>query len=913
MKTQPSTKAAPTPPTTTGRDFVLRTIADAAARLPRFFPLDAFVASNPLHGFESIPFETAVRHAQQAFGGRGHRPLRVYREALAEGRLDEALVDAVLGAFGPYGRMSLAGHTFGGRALIGHLARHGLEAPADEALLRAAASVVEAAQAPAASPPYGKDFDPARETLPAWLDRHLGTDLAIAASERTIALLQSLLLGNGTTLRVAGSEAGLYAAFRAEFAADPLLRRLLKDEGAELEDVAPTSAIRAIITALYALKIPAEFRGRYIERQLYSLKGWSAFVRWYESQGSDHGRVPASLIDLAAIRLTLERTLCHDLTRRLGLESDTGALLAYAAREGSAPVPARTEAGTIAAVASWLGIHATDLGTRATSEEAHAILEFVAQYDDVWLALRFLEASEARYRRELNEALLEGAAGAARLTALPVRPEAQFVFCIDVRSEPFRRALERQGRVETFGYAGFFGLPVAYQRLDGSTSARCPALIQPGHAMHEAFATHLSDEDRRRIRREREHAQLRSEAVAKARQHPLAGLGLVDGFGILSLVPLIKDAFGWRRSGTAVEEGFAPALDHEGCHGLAALSFDEQVAIARNLFELTGLSAPFARLIVLTGHGSTTENNPFASALDCGACGGHEGAPNARALARILNDREIREALATHGIELPEDTVFVPAQHDTTTDDVTLFDLSLIPDKATASIPAIERMLDGAGRENRQRRAPRLRVADPEADLRRRAVDSAAVRPEWGLAGNAAFVVAPRSITRALNLSGRAFLHSYDWRNDPDGAALTTIMTAPMVVTQWINAQYYFSTVDNAAWGSGSKVTQNVVGCAVMQGELSDLKLGLPYQSVFDERGRAAHEPLRLLVVVHAPANRVAQVLAEHPEVKQLFDNRWLALEVLDPEARALLAYHSGEGFETVALYEGRDAITAAS
>ena len=64
---------------------------------------------------------------------------------------------------------------------------------------------------------------------------------------------------------------------------------------------------------------------------------------------------------------------------------------------------------------------------------------------------------------------------------------------------------------------------------------------------------------------------------------------------------------------------------------------------------------------------------------------------------------------------------------------------------------------------------------------------------------------------------------------------------------------------------------------------------------------------------MHAPVRRVAEVLAAHPEVKQLFDNRWLALEVLDPNARALLAYCPVEGFETIAVYEGHDAITVAS
>ncbi|MEQ8659177.1 MAG: putative inorganic carbon transporter subunit DabA, partial [Gammaproteobacteria bacterium] len=209
------------------------------------------------------------------------------------------------------------------------------------------------------------------------------------------------------------------------------------------------------------------------------------------------------------------------------------------------------------------------------------------------------------------------------------------------------------------------------------------------------------------------------------------------------------------------------------------------------------------------------------------------------------------------------------------------------------------RALEAAGHANRAQRAPRLGTT--AAALAWRAADGAETRPEWGLAGNAAFVCAPRATTRGRDLDGRTFLHSYDWTRDPDGEVLTAIMSAPLVVAQWINAQYYFSSVDNAAWGSGSKVTQNIVGgCAVMQGESGDLRLGLPAQSVYADNGHLYHQPLRLLTLIEAPAARIDDVLAAHAGLRALFDNRWLQLVALDRTRGAWLAYQPGGGWEAL-------------
>ena len=159
----------------------------------------------------------------------------------------------------------------------------------------------------------------------------------------------------------------------------------------------------------------------------------------------------------------------------------------------------------------------------------------------------------------------------------------------------------------------------------------------------------------------------------------------------------------------------------------------------------------------------------------------------------------------------------------------------------------------------------------------RRSVDWAQVYPEWGLAGNAAMVIAPRTVTRGIDLQRRAFLHSYDAAVDPDGAALETILTAPLVVAHWINSQYYFSTVAPDVFGAGSKTIHNVVGgSGVIAGHTGDLKLGLPAQSVA-VGDQLVHEPQRLLAVIQAPLELIDTVIARNPILQQLFGNGWVS------------------------------------
>jgi uncharacterized protein YbcC (UPF0753/DUF2309 family) len=510
------------------------------------------------------------------------------------------------------------------------------------------------------------------------------------------------------------------------------------------------------------------------------------------------------------------------------------------------------------------------------------------------LAGAFLRAWEATYRGTLVEQVAAESQSLADSDSSG-RPDAQLVFCIDTRSEIIRRHIEATGDYETHGYAGFFGIPMEYQGYDADVSVdACPPILDPQHHVTDVPTDDETRASHDRLSGLRETADeiietLEANAATAYGFVETAGSGYSLALAARTLVPgRVSDLF------SAAEEQVPD--EHEFCEPLVhyqhsydgdlpvGLTTDEKVEYAAAAFDLMGWET-FSRLVVFTGHASETANNPYDASLDCGACAGNPGGPNARVLAKICNDETVRAELRDRGFEIPDDTVFLAAEHNTTTDEVDLYDGD-VPETHADELAQLRDDLATA-RENAAAERAESMGADGSAavsETERRAADWAETRPEWGLAGNAGFVIGPRELTSDLDLDGRAFLHSYDWATDPDGDALEAILTGPMVVTQWINTQYYFSTVDNAVYGSGSKVTHNPVGnVGVYQGNGGDLMTGLPLQSLMAADDEPYHQPLRLSTVIHAPVDRVTEVLAANEELAQLLDNNWLSLTVVDP------------------------------
>lgn len=451
------------------------------------------------------------------------------------------------------------------------------------------------------------------------------------------------------------------------------------------------------------------------------------------------------------------------------------------------------------------------------------------------------------------------------------RPEIQAAFCIDVRSEVFRSALERvDPGIETLGFAGFFGLAVSHRDAASDLQeARGPVLLNPSIATDTTLAAPEEDAARIKARTKRAWGRFKSATVS--------AFAFVEAAGPTFAVKLLRDTLGLAERPSTPP---APKLD---------LPLADRIAAATQILRAMSLTSGFAPIVLIAGHGAAVSNAPFASALQCGACGGHAGDVNARLLAGILNDVEVRTGVREDGIEIPDDTIFVAGLHDTVSDTVTLFDVP-----QTLDTNRLDAALARAGvlaRTDRAIRLPGLR--DPEA-LTRRGADWAETRPEWGLAGCHAFIVGPRRASAGLNLEGRVFLHSYDWRADEGFKTLELILTAPVVVASWIALQYHGSSVAPEAFGAGDKLLHNVTaGIGVIEGSAGLLRTGLPWQSVHD--GEAlVHQPGRLMVVVAAPPEAISDVLGAHPTVKALFENGWLSLITMDDAGHMSQRYEAG-------------------
>ncbi len=904
---------------------------------------------------------------------------------------------------------------------------------------------------------------PYRETMATWCDRTLGTDLGDRINRQLIKWCAAFCEEGEAPWSMPGRDGTFFRAWKGAAQHDLGLSLLGIERASQKIRALSDRPEDVLLESLEQLKIPKLAWQEYLSRHVAALPGWAGFIKWRAEQTA-YPWQEAYRIDLVkylAIRLFYERELVETACRRvLNCPGSIEAIQDHARRFPHAvwfrrrfvqehlPKKAASEAARLQrwwrssdAQAwedlgqRWYGEHRLVCQREATTGHARVLLR-LAEVLDVrpdliastvpsdlqtllgWLRAfperqhgpKWLGAYELAHQHTILhqlESRTHDDAGLWGDQRSPVRPLAQFAFCIDVRSEVFRRHLEQRGGYETFGFAGFFGLPVAYRALGADcTTELCPVLLKPKHIIREVPRTYQGEAALRR-KSSIQMAKTAHELLQDLKHNVITPYVMVEAIGWFFGLPLVgKTLFPCWYHGVAawLQRAFMPAvattltvdklptkeaeemvaaeqriqiarwlrtrfqvpghqltadrlegircqalgLNHEGrtapgdlghllglsmadekasietlrrdCRitprGTASrldritqtgFTLNEQAYYVETSLRLMGMTDSWSRLVILCGHGSSSQNNPYESALDCGACGGSHGLPNARAFAMIANRPHVRELLAKRGLAIPPDTHFFAALHDTTTDQVRIADLEDVPSTHRKELTRVLEDVNATGAMAAAERGSALQPTSTRHNHRHalqevqlRSMDWAQVRPEWGLARNSLFMIGSRRPTRGIDLAGRSFLHSYDHRPDTDGKLLEIIMTAPLIVAQWINMEYYFSTVDPDVYGSGSKIYHNVTGrIGVMTGAQSDLRMGLPVQTVMNG-ARLYHEPMRLTAIIEAPRNLISAIINRQPLLERLFKNRWLNLIAYDPIERRYYRYDGAGGWAAV-------------
>lgn len=587
----------------------------------------------------------------------------------------------------------------------------------------------------------------------------------------------------------------------------------------------PDNFEELIDITLNELFVPDNVITDYLHAILMDVNGWASWIAYLRWQDNLYGYENNLMQEFLAIRLAWELVIWRHLSTK-----DSGVF-------GELKV-------------MWL-------------HQMNMLPEMIQMHKDAQEKLWIWQlAYELSYRDKIEKELMR-VTHSESVTKVPVL---QAAFCIDTRSEIFRRALERQDEgIQTLGVGGFFVLPIEYQPAGLSIKRpQLPALLKPEYKVKPIVSEQLKQSSVMKFAKKARWLYWGNAAPAT--------FSMVESAGMIYTIKMIRNVFSPKQCDNPINQLPTSEKFEITVEGKPA-SLEQKVELVKGSLITMGLTDNFANTVLLVGHGSSSCNNPHAASLDCGACGGQSGEINVKVLAFLLNDSEVRKGLSERGIDIPNSTRFIAAMHNTTTDEVTLFDD--VNDK-------VVEWLESASSLTRQERAIRLGVPHLQPDellihVKERSKDWSQVRPEWGLSNNAVMVVAPRKRTRGLDFGGRSFLHEYDWRKDENLLTLTQIMMAPMLVANWINLQYYASVCDNFVYGSGNKVLHNVVdgSVGVFEGNGGDLRIGLPMQSLHN--GSVwMHEPLRLSVYVAAPKEAIEKVIAENSVLYQLIKNEWL-------------------------------------
>ncbi len=472
----------------------------------------------------------------------------------------------------------------------------------------------------------------------------------------------------------------------------------------------------------------------------------------------------------------------------------------------------------------------------------------------------------------------------------------QAIFCIDEREYSLRTYVESLDKhSETFGAPGFFGVEFYFHPANAKFYDKlCPAPVTPKYLIKEVTKGEPQTHEKEIIYHKHSHRLLRGLLFSYLLGIPAMGKFITNLINP-TMSPAVADAFS-HMDPTADLTIVHTTQDKED--GLqVGFTVEEMADRVEKLLRSIGLTENFSSLVYVIGHGSSSANNPHHGAHDCGACSGRPGLVNARVFAYMANYQPVRELLAARNLLIPTTTQFLGGLHDTASDEVKFYDEEALTNENSRLHHRNKQLFEDALDLNAKERSRRFMSIDTKQhikkirkDIKKRSVSYYEPRPELGHGTNALCVVGRRSLTRHLFLDRRAFLNSYDYTNDPEGALLLNVLTPLGTVCGGINLEYFFSRMDNYKLGAGTKLPHNVMGLVgVANSSDGDLRAGLPLQMI------EVHDPVRLLMIVEHRPEVVKKVIQSNPDLYQWFANGWIHLVAVHPKKKALYVFREGE------------------
>jgi uncharacterized protein len=867
--------------------FVLEEVLNRICyMLPAQAPIKDFIHHNTLHAFQEYAFEDAVTKASTFYGAKSHMSLEFYRKAYKDGRITEQALNEVIEQSFPRADSSFVG--LFKLALLQYI-----DIKDSVAFQKISSSrrldADQIAYFLKQIPKYVTDVQVPNAFLRAKGFKQLQTNWDLEINPILVRITAAYLDQGILLWPFLGADVSFFKAVQnlINNSIFPLAHFVKKKRVKPWFELSPDQVISEILKKIVGNE---SYYEAYITETLMAHPGWSGMVNVIE-----HG--PVSLRKPRAISLK------EFLSFKLILEWE----LIASKKKPFEPVAVHLHGTFDSEMKTKRTISLTLFYLSLKIPEKEVDLSYSKHISTKKLEKIWQEAFELTYHQEAILSLQAHHANPSKV--LNQKVSAQVVFCIDDRECSFRRYLEETDpSIETFGTAGFFGLDFYFQSLNDAFPVKlCPAPVTPYHIVkevpaegyHSLFEKQKSASQKKALSWQRWQQASKSISLGFIAANTLGHLSFFWLLAsLLRPVSLIRsllnkkirvptDLLLLRREDETKSNPVFEGFTYEEMT-------DRVFTVLRNM----GM-VEFSPLIVLISHGSSSLNNPHFAAYDCGACSGRPGAPNARTFAMMANMPEVRQKLASRGMIIPQTTHFIGAYHDTCVETVEMFDLECLSKEKANEILRLQKTIDIARGLNAKERCRRFAVVElgittEQAlnEVNHRASVLFEPRPELNHATNALCVVGRRSCTRGLFLDRRAFLNSYDPNLDSDGAILKQILNAVIPVCGGINLEYYFSRIDPAVYGCGTKLSHNVCSLlGVYNGIDDDLRTGLPVQMT------EIHDPVRLLLVIEQKPEIIMQVLQSNRSLMQWVQNEWVKVACIDPGSHKAFCFKPNLGF----------------